>query len=670
MLVQAQPDMGEGSPMPSAPQHTPPIIQPPTSKPQKKQKPEKPMRQDTELPQTSVPTETIADEPVNEEMYDSLEKASTIAISFDAEQDRGNINTMRDSIAQTRSENVSKQSNDPPLLRVNTLVSGEDLLKLKELMKLCTKLSDRVLNLETTKTAQAKEIANLKKRVKRLERNRKSRSHVLKRLYKMFDTNVLNDEEVVVEDVNAAIIATTVTAAATTAVSIDDSTLAQALMEIKTSRPKARGIIMKEPSETPTTTTILISSKVLDKGKGIMVEEPLKMKKKAQISLDEELAFKLQAEEDEQERITEEKAQEIKDKILAWDNVQAMIYVDYELAARLQEEEQGELTIEEKSILFVKLIDKRKKHFAKLKVEEKRRKHLTKAQKRSQMCIYLKNMARFTHVTPSEPVDSLSMGDEHLNTILATELDEFIKSCVENLVPNPSQSEGENECDMLAGFTTFYNVLFNANYDFDSGDDQSFSDEDLPKKIYSNPLFDEKINLMKIDQHPFNAESDLIESMPNHDSSITISSKIDSLFDEFAGELILLKSIPLGIDDTDCHHEKETRFVNRMLYDNSSPRPPKEIVFDSSNADIKSFSPSPIPNEDSDSRMEEIDLSLNSDDPMPPGVEDDDYDSGRDIPILEELLDNYSLSLHENESYHFDIPSPYSPPAKPPDGKT
>nr|GFC38977.1 hypothetical protein [Tanacetum cinerariifolium] len=91
---------------------------------------------------------------------------------------------------------------------------------------------------------------------------------------------------------------------------------------------------------------------------------------------------------------------------------------------------------------------------------------------------------------------------------------------------------------------------------------------------------------------------------------------------------------------------------------------------DNSNADIESFSPSPIPNEDSDSHMEEIDLFLNSDDPMPSGIEDDDDDSERDIPILEELLDNYSLSLPTNESYHFDIPSPYRPPAKPLDGNT
>nr|GEY94769.1 hypothetical protein [Tanacetum cinerariifolium] len=257
----------------------------------------------------------------------------------------------------------------------------------------------------------------------------------------------------------------------------------------------------------------------------------------------------------------------------------------------------------------------------------------------------ISKLSSYSAITPDEPVDSLSMGDEHLNTILATESDEFIKSCVDNLVPNPSESEGENECDVPASFTTFSNVPFDADYDFDSGDDQSTSDEDFPKRIYFNPLFDEEINPMKIDRHSFNAESDVIEYMPNHDSSITISLKIDSPFDEFAGKLTLLKSIPPEFDETDCHPEKETHFPKRLLYDNSSPSPPEEIVFDNSNADIKSFSPSHIPVEDSDSHIEEIDLPFTLDDPMPPGIDDDDYDSGRDISILEELLDNYSLSL-------------------------
>nr|GEW74505.1 hypothetical protein [Tanacetum cinerariifolium] len=153
---------------------------------------------------------------------------------------------------------------------------------------------------------------------------------------------------------------------------------------------------------------------------------------------------------------------------------------------------------------------------------------------------------------------------------------------------------------------------------------------------------------------------------------ILSSLKIDSLLDEFTGELTLLKSIPSGIDETDCYHENDIRLIERLLYDNSSPRPPKEFVSENSDADIESFSPSPIPDEDSDSRMEEIDLTCTPYDPMPPSIEDDDDDddSKRDILIHEELFDNYSLSLPEIESFYFDIPSFSRPPAKPPDGNT
>nr|GEV15828.1 hypothetical protein [Tanacetum cinerariifolium] len=273
-------------------------------------------------------------------------------------------------------------------------------------------------------------------------------------------------------------------------------------------------------------------------------------------------------------------------------------------------------------------------------------------------------------ITPKEPDNSLSMGDEHLDTILATKSGKFIKSSVENLVPNPSEFEGEHECDVPAcdDFTTFFNLLFDANDDFSSSDNESFSDEDISKKIYSNPLIDEEIIYMKIDPHHFNAESNLIESLLNHDSSIISSSlKIDSLLDEFAGELNLLKSIPPRINETDCNPEEEIRLIKKLLYDNSSPRPPEEFISENSDDAIESFSPSPIPVEDSDSFMEEIDLSFTSDDPMPPGIEEDDYDSEMDILILEELLSNDSFLLPENKSFHFDIPSSSRPPAKPPD---
>nr|GFB52838.1 hypothetical protein [Tanacetum cinerariifolium] len=101
------------------------------------------------------------------------------------------------------------------------------------------------------------------------------------------------------------------------------------------------------------------------------------------------------------------------------------------------------------------------------------------------------------------------------------------------------------------------------------------------------------------------------------------------------------------IDEIDCHPEEETHFIKRSLYDNSSPRPSKEFVYENSDVEIESFSPSPIPIKDSDSLMEEIDFSFTPDYPMPPGIEEDDYDSKRDILIFEKLVSNDFLSLPE-----------------------
>ncbi|GJV54059.1 hypothetical protein Tco_1449800 [Tanacetum coccineum] len=99
-----------------------------------------------------------------------------------------------------------------------------------------------------------------------------------------------------------------------------------------------------------------------------------------------------------------------------------------------------------------------------------------------------------------------------------------------------------------------------------------------------------------------------------------------------------------GYDDDNLYSEGEIHLVERLLYDNSSPCPPKELNVENS---IESFSPSPIPVEDSDSLMEEIDVLLASDGSIPPGIESDDYDSEGD--------DNFT-SLPEFESFHGDYP--------------
>ncbi|GKB89614.1 hypothetical protein Tco_0961886 [Tanacetum coccineum] len=92
-------------------------------------------------------------------------------------------------------------------------------------------------------------------------------------------------------------------------------------------------------------------------------------------------------------RLCKEKAQQVEEANIAWDDIQAKIDDDYQLAKRLHAQEQHELTIKEKSILFIQLLEKRKKHFVAKRAEEKRNKPPTRAQQRIIMCTYLKNMA-------------------------------------------------------------------------------------------------------------------------------------------------------------------------------------------------------------------------------------------------------------------------------------
>nr|GEZ47904.1 hypothetical protein [Tanacetum cinerariifolium] len=275
---------------------------------------------------------------------------------------------------------------------------------------------------------------------------------------------------------------------------------------------------------------------------------------------------------------------------------------------------------------------------------------------------------------------SASQNSKANSTILETESDELIKSSVENLVPIPSESENfsviESECDVpdcedsqTINFLTFSNPLFE---DSTSSDDESSYEEvihEMSFKTYSNPLFDldeeiissefNSIHNEDLDSTPktdrFDTKSYLLESLLNRDTLMASSPKFDSFLEEFFGELAYTDLILPGTNEASCDPEEDIHLVERLLYDNSSPRPPKEFNSENSNAIIESFSPFPIPVEDSDSLMEEIYLFLTLDDSMPPGIENDDYDYEGDILFLEELISNDSHSLLENESFHFDV---------------
>ncbi|GKD66008.1 hypothetical protein Tco_1308116 [Tanacetum coccineum] len=110
-------------------------------------------------------------------------------------------------------------------------------------------------------------------------------------------------------------------------------------------------------------------------------------------------------------------------------------------------------------------------------------------------------------------------GDENLSTITEKELDEFIKSSVEDLVPIPR-----------GNFVTFSNPLFDSNDDFTSIDDESLPEEDIQEenfKIYSNPLFEFDDEYISNDVNPLSNE--VLEEIENSDSYVSNFDKPASL---------------------------------------------------------------------------------------------------------------------------------------------
>ncbi|GJZ45683.1 hypothetical protein Tco_0593279 [Tanacetum coccineum] len=353
-------------------------------------------RKDTEVPQPSGPKTNIADDAVNEEMDDSLEMAATTNTGLEANSGSGPRcqETMGDTISQTRFESVSKTSNDPLLAR------------------------------ETIKTTQANEIASLKRRVKKLERRNKSRTHGLKRLYKvsssrrvessedeglgeedaskqgrmadidankdiylvnihtdgdMFVVNDLDDDEVIVKSVDVVNtaeetrsvveevtvvtipVSAAITTTTTTAITDVEITLAQALAELKSAKPKAvkskkRGITTTTLTTTTYATTIIVDS-TRPKAKWIVFHE-------------------------HEQAPTPTVSSQQPSQVKVQDKGKGKMVEPEPLAQRLQAQEQEELTDEEKARLFLQFLEQRRKQFEAKRVEEKRNRSPTKAQQR------------------------------------------------------------------------------------------------------------------------------------------------------------------------------------------------------------------------------------------------------------------------------------------------
>ncbi|GJR99385.1 hypothetical protein Tco_0315894 [Tanacetum coccineum] len=443
---------GEGSGQPSEPQ-------PPSSTTQ-------PIIEEQII--TSVHIPNVADEAVFKEWDDRVVRATTTAASLDIAYDSGNI-TKTQSTAMSNDplsqeigvntlesdeerigqqdliDNVPPTPHDSPLLGGYIPRSDEGRPNINELMAICTNLSNRVLALENSKTAQDLVIQKLKKRVKRLEKALRERTPGMKlfkigtsrrkgldkedaskqgrksdKIKPMFNVSDFDELDDIIENVEVNTASIDVSAVGPSNVStVDPSTstagdifedemmtIADTLVAIRSTRPITTLVIIhdveEEPRRSTPAPTTQPSSK--DKGKALMVEpeKPPKNPRKAQIQMDEELAIRLHEEEKaELERMQRERAVQEEASnaalIAEFDNVQARIEADALLAARLQEKEREQFSIDEQARFLVETIAERKRFFAAQRAEQIINKPPTKIQLRNKMITYLKNMGRFTY---------------------------------------------------------------------------------------------------------------------------------------------------------------------------------------------------------------------------------------------------------------------------------
>ncbi|GJT54773.1 hypothetical protein Tco_0989827 [Tanacetum coccineum] len=371
------------------------------------QSPRQALQEDTQLPQTSVHIPNVADEAVFKEWDDRVMRATTTAASLDAAQASGNITKTQSKAMsndplfqeigsgvntlgsdeerigqQDLMDNVPPTPHDSPLSGGYTPRSDEGRPKINELMAICTNLSNRVLALENSKTAQDLVIQKLKKRVKRLEKalrertpgmklfkigtSRKkgldkedaskqgSKSDKIKPMFNVSDFDVLVDMIKNVED--------------------EMTTIADTLVVIRNARPRTTSVVIRNIEEEPRRATPVPTVQSQDK---------------------EKVQF------EREQRIAKEKAaeQEAKDAALIdqMEDVQARIDADALLATRLQEQEREQFSIDEQAIFLVETIVERKRFFASQRAAEIRNRPPTRTQLRNQMITYLKHMGKYTH---------------------------------------------------------------------------------------------------------------------------------------------------------------------------------------------------------------------------------------------------------------------------------
>ncbi|GKD85413.1 hypothetical protein Tco_1356567, partial [Tanacetum coccineum] len=450
---------------------------------------------------TSVPIPNVADEAVFKERDDRVVRATTTAASLDAAHARDlgakkpwRVPLLRLGLRghQDLTDFVPPTPYDLPLLGGHTHRSNEGRSNINELMAICTNLSNMILALEQSKTAQELVINKLQKKVKRLEKALRERTLGMKLfkigtsrrkgldkenvskqgrksdktnpMFKDSDFDVLDDAMENVEGGNTAEQITTVrdtlnttsinvstvrpsngSATGPSTSTIGDifedemTTIADTLMAIRSARPRTTLVLIRNVEEEPRRATPVPTVQSQDKGKGKMVEpEPTpKNPRKAQIQMDEELAQRLfeeeQAQFEKEQRIARERATEQEAK-------------DAALIEQMEDVQAGWMLLT------------RKKFFAAQRAVEIRNRQPTRTQLRNQMITYLKHMGN------RKKDDSSSKQAENSKKRPRAEHDE------ESVKKQKLQDDAEKEELRAYGSSKNYKIFSEMLDDFDRQD--------------------------------------------------------------------------------------------------------------------------------------------------------------------------------------------------------
>nr|GEZ41344.1 hypothetical protein [Tanacetum cinerariifolium] len=281
--------------------------------------------------------------------------------------------------------------------------------------------------------------------------------------------------------------------------------------------------------------------------------------------------------------------------------------------------------------------------------------------KKSSISLNNKSQVSLVHaITPvlptKEPEYSFSMGYEHLSTTPEIETDKVIESSVKNLLPIPREYEvtleDKRECNVLVckDSSPFDASKEHSEILSDSNDDDISSDDDAFEDVDASPLDSEIVRLEE--------ENDVYQE----DEEIDLKD-ILQIQDVILREKLL--SINRLIADIESLNDKDT--PDRVLNSSTSI-----LIFEESER-LTSVVKNDISDDSTnDPLLEKVDLFLASDNSIPSGIGNIDYDSERDIHFLEELLVDDSILFPKNESSdfdHHDDPSFPRPPLKPPDVK-